>query len=59
MAEEDLMFMSIDEVKMCIMDTKIKNSEGYDHIPQRVLVDGCLCLLCPLTKLFSKIYMSW
>ena len=35
---------------------KRKNSEGYDRIPQRVLVDGIEHLLDPLTHLFNLIY---
>jgi hypothetical protein len=35
---------------------KIKNTEGYDRIPQRVLVDGIDVLTFPLSILFVKIF---
>jgi hypothetical protein len=35
---------------------KCKNSEGFDRIPQRVLVDGMEQLINPFTKLFALIY---
>ena len=34
----------------------MKNSEGDDRIPQRILIDGVEILLSPLTKLFGNIY---
>ena len=34
----------------------MKNSEGDDRIPQRVLIDGIDVLLAPLTYLFNQIY---
>ena len=37
-------------------DIKIKNSEGYDRLPQRIIVDGATVLINPLTTLFNKIY---
>ena len=49
-------FMSIENVKDCIMSLKTKNTEGFDRIPQRVLKDGCNHLLIPLTTLMNKIY---
>ena len=44
------------EVETCLKSIKLKNSEGYDRIPQRILADGALILLTPLTKLFNLIY---
>ena len=35
----DSMFMSSQEVECCIKSIKLKNSEGYDRVPQRILVD--------------------
>ena len=35
---------------------KIKNSEGYDRIPQRILNEGREILINPITKLFKLIY---
>ena len=49
------MFRSINEVDKCIRSVKHKNSEGYDRIPQIILVDGADHLLLPLSKLFEKI----
>ena len=34
----------------------IKNCEGHDRIPLRVIMDGIKILLTQLTVLFSKIY---
>ena len=50
------MFMPTSEVKKCLESIKIKNTEGYDRIPQRVLADGIQHLLPPFTKLFDLIY---
>ena len=52
------MFMSGVEVERCIRSIKVKNSEGYDRVPQRILVDGMIHLLPPFTKLFDAIYYS-
>ena len=38
------------------MSIKMKNSEGEDRIPQRILIDGMEQLLIPLTHLFKNIY---
>ena len=35
---------------------KIKNCEGYDRIPQRILSDGANILIGPFTGLFERIY---
>ena len=45
------MFMSTQEVDKCIRSIKLKNSEGYDRIPQRILVDGANYLLPSLARL--------
>ena len=50
------MFMSIGEVENCIRSIKIKNCEGYDRIPQRVLIEDIDHLLNPLSKLFTLVY---
>ena len=34
----------------------IKNSEGYDQIPQRILIDGIDILINPLSQIFALIY---
>ena len=49
-------FMDYSSVLECIKSLKTKNSEGYDRIPQRVLVDGVDVLLDPLHGLFRLIY---
>ena len=56
MVAGDLMFMSTHDIRKCIESIKLKNTEGYDRIPQRVLVDGLEHLLPPFTKLFGLIY---
>ena len=40
MVARDQMFMTRPEIYECIKTIKIKNNEGYDRIPQRVLVDA-------------------
>ena len=49
-------FMSSAEILDVLSNIKVKNSEGFDRIPQRILVDGADELISPLSKLFSKIY---
>ena len=49
-------FMDKDSVRECIISLKTKNSEGFDRIPQRILIDGVDYLLEPLTCLFKLIY---
>ena len=34
----------------------MKNCEGEDRIPQRIMIDGIEVLLAPLTALFKRIY---
>ena len=52
----DRMFMSQSDVRECILSIKIKNCEGFDRIPQRILVDGIDHLVLPLAHLFNEIY---
>lgn len=56
MDAENKMFMTTKDVEECLKMLKNKNSEGFDRIPQRILVDGKDYLLDPLSKLFVKIY---
>ena len=56
LAANDLMFMTELNVETCIKCIKIKNCEGYDRIPQRIIVDGLMHLLGPLSKLFEAVY---
>ena len=51
-------FMSESDIVFCIKSIKIKNCEGVDRIPQRVLVDGMDHLIIPLTYLFKLIYVT-
>ena len=43
-------------IKECLLFLKIKNSEGFDRIPQQVLLDCIDYLLEPLIYLFEAIY---
>ena len=54
----DKMFMDIASIRECITTLKTKNSEGFDRIPQRILVDGIDQLIIPLAGLFKLIYES-
>ena len=51
MAAESAMFMTDNKISECIKDLKLKNTEGYDRIPQRILIDGHDFLIVPLTRL--------
>ena len=53
------MIMDKDLIRECIKTIKIKNKEGFDRIPQRVLVDGCENLFEPLAELFELIYKKY
>ena len=53
---ENKFFMDRLSVKECMLSLKIKNTDGYDRIPQRILVDGADVLVGPFSKLFNKIY---
>jgi hypothetical protein len=55
---ENKMYMSSNDVRECIPSLKSKNSEGFDCIPQSILVDGVNILQQPLTHLFGQIYMQ-
>ena len=45
-----------ENIRRAIKTIKMKNAEGDDRIPQRILIDGVEILLEPLTKLFTNIY---
>jgi hypothetical protein len=49
-------FMSGPAVLACIKALKNTNSEGYDRIPQKILLDGSDILVRPLKGLFDRIY---
>ena len=40
MEAEDSVFMTGNKINECIMDQKLKNTEGYARLPQRILIDG-------------------
>jgi hypothetical protein len=49
--------MNLSSVKECMSSLKIKkNVEGYDRIPQRILVGAVDVLIYPFSVLFNKIY---
>ena len=48
--------MDPDSIRECILSLKMKNTEGYDRIPQRILVDGVDCLLVAFNGLFKRVY---
>ena len=53
---EDSMFMTDEKILECIKGLKIKNTEGYERIPQRIIIDGGMILIKPLEKLFKLVY---
>ena len=44
---EEKNFMTEDKVREAIQSIKLKNCEGLDRIPQRLLVDGLVYLIKP------------
>ena len=50
--------MTEENINECIRTIKVKNCEGHDRIPQRIMVDGADHLTAPITKLFTLIYMQ-
>ena len=53
---EDWIFMTGERIMECIKSLKIKNTEGYAIIPQRIIIDvgGILCK--PWVNLFKLVY---
>ena len=51
----ELNFMTTRNIHDALKSIKIKNCEGYDRIPQRILVEGFEILLPPIKKLFELI----
>ncbi len=52
----DCFFMGEEAILDCVKTLKVKNCEGYDRLPQRVLKDGIDYLIYPFTFLFKSIY---
>ena len=48
-------FMTLENVFKAMKSIKIKNSEGYDRIPQRIFNEGLETLLIPVHKLLNLI----
>ena len=56
--EQNKNFMTPINIKNAISSLKQKNSEGFDRIPQRKLLDGISILIEPFSKLFDLIYST-
>ena len=56
--EQNKNFMQTSDVRKAILSLKLKNSEGFDRIPQRILMDGIDVLITPFEKLFELIYST-
>ena len=48
--------MTSTNILRAVKSIKMKNCEGEDRIPQRILIEGIVVLLAPLTALFKSIY---
>ena len=48
--------MTEENILKAVRSIKLKNSEGQDRIPQRIIIEGIPILIRPLTKLFANIY---
>jgi hypothetical protein len=43
-------------IRECLSSLKPKKSEGFDRIPQKVLIECAVRLINPFTRLFNRIY---
>ena len=59
LVSDEVGFMTRDRVYECLKQLKSKNCEGYDRIPQKILLDGLDALLTPFSKLFAMILYSF
>jgi hypothetical protein len=50
--------MNKDSIRSVMESMKIKNSEGCDRIPRRIIKEGLENLLEPFKQLFKKIYIQ-
>jgi hypothetical protein len=44
-------------IREWLLTLNLKNSEGYNRIPERILADGMDVMLDPLTELFRLVYV--
>ena len=58
MQVDDQDFMTPVNVLIAMKSLKIKNCEGSDQIPQRIIADGLEILHEPFTKFFAMIYRT-
>ena len=49
-------FMTELEILKAVKSMKLKNCEGHDRIPLRIIIEGIQILIAPLSTLFKKIY---
>ena len=49
--EQNKNFMDTSNLRKAILSLKLKNSAGFDRIPQRILLDGISLLMVPFEKL--------
>ena len=54
----DKHFMKKADIEEAVKAIKLKNSEGHDGIPQRLLIEGISILIKPLSILFDNVYMK-
>ena len=50
--------MTADNINTVVKTMKIKNCEGHDCIPQRIIIGGIKYLKARLAVLFDKIYTT-
>ncbi len=48
--------MGKDAILDCVASLKVKNAEGYDRIPRRIIKDCINHLIVPLTMFFKLLY---
>jgi hypothetical protein len=53
---ENKNFVTEKNILDAISSLKTKNCEGYDRIPQRILIDGAKFFIVPFMALFNQIY---
>ena len=53
---DEFNFMTEPDVRKAMQSLKLKNAEGQDRIPQRLLIDGAEILNKPMSTLFNLVY---